>query len=115
MACLKEELFCRKLQSFGLFHKSNSAYLAIDEAIAIVRKTGNLPVPLHLRNAQQIMKNIGYGKDYKYAHNYDDNFAELEFLPEEISNTKFYNPGKNSREEDQRRFLKQRWKDKYDY
>lgn len=96
--------------------KSNSAYLAIDEAIAIVRKTGNLPVPLHLRNAPtKFMKNIGYGKDYKYAHNYDDNFAELEFLPEEISNTKFYNPGKNSREEDQRRFLKQRWKDKYDY
>ncbi len=79
--------------------KSNSAYMAIDEALALVRKTGNLPVPLHLRNAPtKLMKEIGYGKDYKYAHSYEGNFAEQEFLPGEILNQRFYKPGKNQQE-----------------
>ncbi|MCF8365141.1 MAG: replication-associated recombination protein A [Bacteroidales bacterium] len=96
--------------------KSNSTYLAIDEALALVRKTGDLPVPLHIRNAPtQLMKEIGYGKDYKYAHSYDNNFADQEFLPEKIKNTKFYDPGKNAREEETRRWLKSRWKGKYGY
>lgn len=76
--------------------KSNSAYAAIDEALALVRKTGNLPVPLHLRNAPtKLMKEIGYGKEYKYAHSYEGNFVEQDFLPEEIRNQRFYRPGKN--------------------
>jgi len=79
--------------------KSNSAYMAIDEALALVRKTGNLPVPLHLRNAPtKLMKEIGYGKDYKYAHSYEGNFAEQDFLPQEIKNERFYKPGKNQSE-----------------
>ncbi len=96
--------------------KSNSTYLAIDEALALVKKTGNLPVPLHLRNSPtKLMKDIGYGKDYKYAHQYDDNFVDLEFLPEKIKGTKFYEPGKNSREEEIRRWLEKRWGKKYIY
>ncbi len=79
--------------------KSNSAYMAIDEALALVRKTGNLPVPLHIRNAPtKLMKEIGYGKNYKYAHSYEGNFAEQDFLPEEIKNERFYQPGKNQQE-----------------
>lgn len=79
--------------------KSNSAYMAIDEALALVRKTGNLPVPLHIRNAPtKLMKEIGYGKDYKYAHSYKDNFVEQDFLPVEIRNERFYHPGKNQQE-----------------
>ena len=79
--------------------KSNSAYMAIDEALALVRKTGNLPVPLHIRNAPtKLMKEIGYGKDYKYAHSYEGNFIEQEFLPAEIKNQRFYKPGKNQQE-----------------
>jgi putative ATPase len=79
--------------------KSNSAYMAIDEALALVRKTGNLPVPLHLRNAPtKLMKEIGYGKEYKYAHSFEGNFAEQEFLPQEIKNQRFYRPGKNQSE-----------------
>lgn len=79
--------------------KSNSAYMAIDEALALVQKTGNLPVPLHLRNAPtKLMKEIGYGKDYKYAHSYEGNFAEQDFLPQEIKNQRFYQPGKNQSE-----------------
>ncbi len=79
--------------------KSNSAYMAIDEALALVRKTGNLPVPLHIRNAPtKLMKEIGYGKDYKYAHSYEGNFVEQEFLPAEIKNQRFYKPGKNQLE-----------------
>ena len=79
--------------------KSNSAYMAIDEALALVRQTGNLPVPIHIRNAPtKLMKEIGYGKDYKYAHSYEGNFVEQEFLPEEIKNRRFYNPGKNQQE-----------------
>lgn len=79
--------------------KSNSAYMAIDDALALVRQTGNLPVPLHIRNAPtKLMKEIGYGKDYKYAHSYEGNFVEQEFLPREIKNRRFYNPGKNQQE-----------------
>lgn len=96
--------------------KSNSAYLAIDRAIDIVRKTGNLPVPLHLRNAHTtLMKNIGYGKDYKYAHDYQENFVEQEFLPEEIKNTSFYSPGLNVRENELKNYLTKCWKGKYGY
>lgn len=96
--------------------KSNASYMAIDEALAQVRKQGNLPVPLHLRNAPtKLMKDIGYGTDYKYAHVYDNNFVEQEFLPEAISGLKFYEPGNNPREKELRAFLKQRWKDKYGY
>lgn len=79
--------------------KSNSAYMAIDEALALVRKTGNLPVPLHIRNAPtKLMKEIGYGKNYKYAHSFEGNFAEQDFLPQEIKNERFYRPGKNQTE-----------------
>lgn len=96
--------------------KSNASYMAIDEALAQVRKQGNLPVPLHLRNAPtKLMKDIGYGTDYKYAHVYNNNFVEQEFLPEAISGLKFYEPGNNPREKELRAFLKQRWKDKYGY
>ncbi len=96
--------------------KSNASYMAIDEALAQVRKQGNLPVPLHLRNAPtKLMKEIGYGTDYKYAHVYDNNFVEQEFLPEAISGLKFYEPGNNPREKELRAFLKQRWKEKYGY
>lgn len=96
--------------------KSNASYVAIGEAAELVRKTGDLPVPLHLRNAPtKLMKNIGYGKDYKYAHSYDKNFVEQEFLPDAISGTKLYDPGNNAREAELRRFLKDRWKDKYGY
>ena len=96
--------------------KSNAAYTAIYEAIALVQKTGNLPVPLHIRNAPtKLMKEIGYGKDYKYAHTYENNFVDLEFLPEEIKGTKLYEPGNNARENELREFLKKRWKEKYGY
>lgn len=96
--------------------KSNASYLAIDEAIEWVRKTGDLPVPLHLRNAPTaLMKNLDYGKDYKYAHQYDQNFIEQEFLPPSISGKKFYEPQENLRENELRKFLKTRWRDKYKY
>lgn len=96
--------------------KSNTAYKAINHAIDCVKKTGNLSVPLDLRNAPtQLMKTMGYGEDYKYAHNYGQNFVEQEFLPKEIDNTTFYAPGNNSREQSQLEFLKLRWKNKYDY
>ena len=79
--------------------KSNSAYMAIDKALALVQKTGNLPVPLHIRNAPtKLMKEIGYGKDYKYAHSYEGNFAEQDFLPQEIKNERFYRPRENQSE-----------------
>lgn len=97
-------------------HKSNASYAAINEAIDAVHKKGDLPVPLDLRNAQTgLMKRMGYGKSYKYAHDYDSNFVEQEFLPEGLSGTAFYEPGKNPREEELRRFLKGRWKEKYGY
>lgn len=96
--------------------KSNASYMAINEALQLVRKTGNLPVPLPIRNAPtKLMKELGYGEDYKYAHNYENNFAEEEFLPREIANTPLYKPGNNQREQQQREFLKNRWKNKYGY
>ncbi len=96
--------------------KSNSTYMAIDEALSLVKKTGDLPVPLHIRNAPtKLMKEIGYGKDYKYAHGYEGNFVELEFLPEKLKGHKFYEPGRNAREEDTRKWLKSKWKGKYGY
>lgn len=94
--------------------KSNSTYLAINEAISNVKKTGNLPVPLHLRNAPtKLMKDLNYGKDYDYAHSHEGNFVDLEFLPEEIKGTSFYKPGKNATENKIAEQLKKKWKDKY--
>ena len=94
--------------------KSNSTYLAINEAMAFVKKTGNLPVPLHLRNAPtKLMKDLDYGKDYDYAHSHEGNFVDLEFLPEEIKGTKFYNPGKNTTENKIADELLKKWKGKY--
>lgn len=96
--------------------KSNASYMAIENAIKTVKQTGDLSVPLSLRNAPtKLMKELGYGEDYKYAHNYENNFEIHEFLPNEISETIFYNPGNNSRENATRDFLKNRWKDKYKY
>ena len=96
--------------------KSNAAYMAINQAQSAVKKTGNLSVLLSIRNAPtKLMKDIGYGKNYKYAHNHENNFVEAEFLPDEIKNTKFYDPGNNPRENAKREFLKQRWKTKYNY
>ena len=97
-------------------HKSNASYMAIEEALSVVRKEGDLPVPLHIRNAPTgLMKNLGYGKNYKYAHSYEGNFVEQEFLPDKISGTVFYDPGQNPREEELRRFLKTKWEKKYGY
>jgi putative ATPase len=97
-------------------HKSNASYMAIGDALEVVRKHGDLPVPLHIRNAPTgLMKRMGYGKDYKYAHSYENNFTEQEFLPDEIKGTVFYEPGKNPREEELRRYLKTLWKEKYGY
>ena len=94
--------------------KSNSTYLAINEAMAFVKKTGNLPVPLHLRNAPtKLMKDLDYGKDYGYAHSHEGNFVDLEFLPEEIKGTKFYSPGKNTTENKIADELLKKWKGKY--
>lgn len=94
--------------------KSNSTYLAIDDAIAKVKQSGNLPVPLHLRNAPtKLMKDLNYGKDYDYAHSHEGNFVDLEFLPEELKGTSFYKPGNNSTENKIADQLKKKWKDKY--
>jgi putative ATPase len=96
--------------------KSNAAYVAINDAMAAVSKKGDLPVPLHIRNAPtRMMKNMDYGKEYKYSHSYDNNFSPQEYLPDELSGTVFYNPGKNVREEELRKYLKQLWKEKYGY
>lgn len=96
--------------------KSNAAYKAIDTALEKVRTTGNLQVPLPLRNAPtHLMKEMGYGTGYKYAHDYENQFAEQEFLPDELKGAKLYEPGKNSKEQSIRDFLKVRWKDKYGY
>ncbi len=96
--------------------KSNASYLAIKKAQQLVKDTGDLSVPLSIRNAPTtLMKTIGYGENYKYAHDHENNFADHEFLPESIEGTKFYEPGNNKREHALREFLKQRWKDKYDY
>jgi putative ATPase len=96
--------------------KSNSATTAIGDAMSAVKEHGDLPVPLHIRNAPtKLMKNLGYGKDYQYSHSYQGNFSEQEYLPKEISGTKFYDPGKNAREEELRKLLKSLWKEKYNY
>jgi putative ATPase len=96
--------------------KSNASYLAIGNAQQLVKQTGDLPVPIHLRNAPtKLMKELGYGDEYKYSHDYANNFAEQEFLPDAISETALYNPGDNSRENNTREFLKNRWKSKYGY
>lgn len=94
--------------------KSNSAYMAINDALAFVKKTGNLPVPLHLRNAPtKLMKDLDYGKEYKYAHSYEGNFVNQDFLPEEINEVKFYEPGNNATEKKIYEELKKKWSDKY--
>lgn len=94
--------------------KSNSAYSAINEAITFVKKTGNLPVPLHLRNAPtKLMKDLDYGKNYKYAHNFDGNFVEQEFLPQEFSGTQFYYPNNNSTEKKIKDEILKKWQGKY--
>ena len=96
--------------------KSNASYEAIGMAQEAVNKHGDLPVPLHIRNAPtKLMKNMDYGKGYKYAHSYEGNFAEQEYLPEKIANTKFYDPGLNARENELRKYLKEKWGDKYGY
>tara|TARA_Y100000385_G_scaffold137952_1_gene143333 strand:- start:17666 stop:18943 length:1278 start_codon:yes stop_codon:yes gene_type:complete len=96
--------------------KSNAAYKAINTAMELVKNTGNLSVPLDIRNAPtKLMKDLGYGDDYKYAHNYDLNFTAQEFMPKELENKIIYKPGNNAREQAQQSFLKQRWKDKYGY
>ncbi len=96
--------------------KSNAAYMAINQAQSMVKQTGDLSVPLHLRNAPtKLMKDLNYGKAYKYSHDFPGNFVEQEFLPEEIKNTKFYDPGENAREAELRRYLKSKWGDKYKY
>ncbi len=96
--------------------KSNAAVVAIGEALSAVKKYGDLPVPLHIRNAPtKLMKKMGYGENYEYSHSYNNNFSPQEYLPKEIAGTKFYEPGKNAREEELRKFLKNLWKDKYNY
>lgn len=96
--------------------KSNAAVMAIGMAEAAVKQFGDLPVPLHIRNAPtKLMKNLDYGKGYQYSHDYENNFSSQEYLPEKISGTTFYEPGKNAREEELRKFLKQLWKEKYNY
>lgn len=96
--------------------KSNASYMAINHALELAEKTSHLSVPLAIRNAPtKLMKNLNYGKGYQYAHDYENNFADMEFLPDEIKGTKFYEPGKNARENELRQFLKVRWKEKYGY
>jgi putative ATPase len=96
--------------------KSNASYMAIGEAQALVKQTGDLQVPLHLRNAPtKLMKELGYGDEYQYSHSYANNFSEQEYLPDVIKGTKLYEPGSNLRENGTRDFLKNRWKDKYGY
>jgi putative ATPase len=96
--------------------KSNAATTAIGAAIALVKQTGDLPVPLHLRNAPtKLMKNIGYGKNYKYAHNFEGNFTDLDFLPDAIRGTQIYQPGNNPKENEIRDKLKKLWANRYKY
>jgi len=96
--------------------KSNAAYMAIDTALQTVREHGDLPVPLHLRNAPtKLMKDLQYGKNYQYSHKGEGNFIEQEYLPEKLIETVFYNPGNNAKENEIRKFLKERWKEKYKY
>jgi putative ATPase len=96
--------------------KSNASYMAIESAMQKVNESGDLPVPLSVRNAPtKLMKNLGYGKEYQYAHSFEDNFVNMEFLPDEINGMKFYEPGKNAREEEMRKHLRSLWKEKYGY
>ena len=96
--------------------KSNASYMAINKAQALVKETGDLPVPMAIRNAPtKLMKDSGYGKNYKYSHNYENNFAFQEFMPEKIAGEKIYDPGKNPREEEMRNRLRALWKEKYGY
>ena len=96
--------------------KSNASYLAIKEAQKIVKQTGDLAVPLAIRNAPtKLMEELGYGKKYQYAHDYKGNFVIQEFLPEQLKGLQIYNPGKNKKENEFRNYLKGLWKDKYDY
>lgn len=96
--------------------KSNASYVGIEKALGTIRETGDLPVPLSIRNAPtKLMKDLNYGKNYQYAHDFENNFVDMEFLPEKIRGTKFYEPGANPREEELRNYLKKLWKDKYKY
>ena len=96
--------------------KTNASYMAIENAVSLVRQTGDLSIPLHIRNAPtKLMKDLGYHKGYQYAHNYQDNFSIQEYLPEKIAGTKLYEPGNNTRENEMRQRLKNLWKDKYGY
>jgi len=96
--------------------KSNASYTAIDSALAMIEKTGDLSVPLHIRNSPtRLMKELGYHQGYEYAHGFEGNFSPQEYLPEEIASTKFYDPGNNPRENELRNYLKKLWKDKYGY
>ncbi len=96
--------------------KSNAAYMAIEKAADLIRETGNLPVPLHLRNAPtKLMRSLNYGENYKYAHDYEGNFVHQEFMPDALKGRKLYNPNNNPRENELRRQLKTWWKDKYGY
>ena len=96
--------------------KSNASYMAINEAQQLVRSMGDLPVPIHLRNAPtKLMKDLDYGKDYKYAHSYEGNFVEQEYMPDKLSGKKIFEPGNNAREQELRTFLQKRWKSKYKY
>ncbi len=96
--------------------KSNASYLAIENALSKVHESGDLPVPLSVRNAPtKLMKKLGYGQDYRYAHDYEGNFIPAEFLPEQLKGTKFYEPGNNAREEELRKYLRSLWKEKYGY
>jgi len=96
--------------------KSNASYMAINKAQNLVKETGSLSIPLEIRNAPtKLMKELGYGDNYKYAHSYDNNFANQEFMPDDLKGFKLYDPANNTRENSQREFLKRRWKNKYDY
>jgi len=96
--------------------KSNAAYMAINNAQALVRQTGDLSIPLHIRNAPtKLMKEAGYGNNYQYAHDFPDNFVNQEFLPDQITGTTLYEPGNNAAEQRQREYLRQCWKEKYGY
>ncbi|HAV25385.1 MAG TPA: AAA family ATPase [Bacteroidetes bacterium] len=96
--------------------KSNASYMAIGKAQALIRETGDLPIPLSLRNAPtKLMKDLDYGKDYKYSHDFPNNFAFQEFLPQEVSNQPLYDPGHNAAEEKVRERMKSLWKEKYGY
>jgi len=96
--------------------KSNASYMALEKALMTVHETGDLPVPLSIRNAPtRLMKNMDYGKGYQYAHDFEGNFISMEFMPDNLRGTKFYEPGNNAREEELRKYLRVRWKDKYGY